>query len=269
MKEQAYFKDQKQWAVILGGSSGMGLATARKLASEGMNICLLHRDRRQELPTIEEAFEGIRKEGVSLLAYNIDALKVEKRSLVLEGLKNEMGEAGKVKVLVHSIAKGNLKPMQSEGEEPVLKQIDFELTLNAMALSLYGWVQSIYEMGMFSKTASVIGLTSEGSSRVWASYGAVSVAKAALEALCRSMALEFAPFGLRVNVIQAGVTDTLSMRMIPGSEKLLKEAKRRNPFKRLTRTDDIANVIFLLCRKEANWINGTILKVDGGESIVA
>ena len=81
------------------------------------------------------------------------------------------------------------------------------------------------------------------------------------------MAVEFAPFGIKVNCIQAGVTDTRSLRLIPGSDKLMEIASQRNPAKRLTRPEDVANAVYLLCRKEANWINGTTLIVDGGEHL--
>ena len=54
--------------------------------------------------------------------------------------------------------------------------------------------------------------------------------------------------------------------MIPGSEDLAEFTKKRNPFHRLTRPEDVANVVYLMCTEEANWINGTIIKADGGES---
>ena len=98
-------------------------------------------------------------------------------------------------------------------------------------------------------------------------YGSVSTAKVALEAISRNIALEFAPYGIRANCIQAGITDTRSLRMIPGNEKMKEQALERNPFHRLTTPEDVANVVYLLCRDEAAWINGAIIPVDGGEII--
>ena len=95
----------------------------------------------------------------------------------------------------------------------------------------------------------------------------VSAAKVTLEAITRSIALEFAPFGIRANCIQAGITDTASLRMIPGSDQLKEHAIKRNPFNRLTLPEDVANAVYLLSKDEAAWINGTILKVDGGENL--
>jgi enoyl-[acyl-carrier-protein] reductase (NADH) len=98
-------------------------------------------------------------------------------------------------------------------------------------------------------------------------YAAVSVAKAALEAIARSIALEYGSSGITANCIQAGVTDTLSLRRIPGVETLLERSLERNPTNRLTTPQDVANVVYLLCRPESQFINGTIIKVDGGESL--
>ena len=95
----------------------------------------------------------------------------------------------------------------------------------------------------------------------------MSAAKVTLEAITRNIALEYAPFGIRANCIQAGVTDTPSLRMIPGSEEIKKHSLLRNPFNRLTLPEDVANVVYLLSKDEAAWINGTIIPVDGGEHI--
>ena len=136
-----------------------------------------------------------------------------------------------------------------------------------MAISWYEWVQSLVQKDFFANNARSIAFTSEGNSKVWPGYAAVSAAKSVLEALMRNMAVELAPLGITTNCIQAGITETPSFMAIPGSEKLAEMAKTRNPFNRLTTPEDVANVVSLLCKKEAEWINGTIVKVDGGESL--
>ncbi len=292
------FKNKYYWAIILGGSSGMGLATAQKLASKGMNICILHRDRRSQMKAVNQAFEEIRAEGVQFQSYNVDATRLDKIGEVLQDFKAQLQPKEKVRMVLHSIAKGNLKlmtplpeslpsPLKStdSSTEKLLHQLqenmkathqyhpnplsrqDFNNTLEAMALSLYDWVRAVWEQGLFAEDARIIGLTSEGNQKAWRAYAAVSAAKVALEAICRSIALEFAPYGIRCNVVQAGVTDTPSLRMIPGSETMKAQSKFRNPYGRLTTPEDVANVIYLLCREESAWINGAIIPVDGGERI--
>ena len=259
------FKNKKEWALILGGSSGLGLATARKLAKHGMNICIVHRNSRSQLGQIEKGFKKITQESVAFVSYNINAIHTEKRIMLIKKIKRKL-EEGKIKVLVHSIAKGNLKPMISDSI-PTLQVDDFELTIQAMGISLYDWVKAVFEAKMFSADARVVSFTSEGNSKAWKSYAAVSAAKATLEAITRNIALEYARFGIRANCIQAGVTNTASLRIIPASDDIKKHSLLRNPFNRLTLPEDVANVVYLLCRDEAAWINGTIIPVDGGEHI--
>ena len=152
-------------------------------------------------------------------------------------------------------------------DKPMLQTDDFNLTINAMAISLYDWTKSLFEAQLFANDTRIISFTSEGNTKAWQNYAAVSAAKVTLEAITRNIALEFAPFGIRANCIQAGVTDTASLRMIPGSEQLKAHSLKRNPFKRLTQPEDVANAVYLLCKDEARWINGCVIPVDGGEHI--
>ena len=85
---------------------------------------------------------------------------------------------------------------------------DFAQTIHSMGTNLLFWVQDIHTRGLFSPDARVLGLTSEGSEVAWRCYGVIAAAKAALEAVARSIAVEFAPYGIRCNILQPGVTDT-------------------------------------------------------------
>jgi len=302
-----------QWAVILGGSSGFGLASAQALAERGMNLCLVHRDRRALLAAIEPEFEKLRGIGVEVRTFNTDALAAGKRDAVLDELATALGGSGRARVLLHSIAFGNLKLLTPEApaERPsvaalaqklgaetgtvqaaldelfaagdasvhalasppvyshkhFLDEDDFSRTIHAMGTSLLGWVQGIFTRGLFADDARVFGLTSEGNEVAWKGYAAVAAAKVALESLARSIAVEYAPFGVRCNVIQAGITETPALAAIPGSDHMKAQARIRNPFHRLTTPRDVANVIALLATDEAAWINGEVIRVDGGEHI--
>ncbi|MGO3183113.1 MAG: SDR family NAD(P)-dependent oxidoreductase [Aequorivita sp.] len=252
---------KKYWAIILGGSSGLGLASAKKLASEGMNICIIHRDRKSNLAAFEEEVKKMEAYGVSVKTYNKDALNEKVRLEIINDFPKHS-----VKLLLHSIAKGTLKKMNGSEDETLIKQ-DFDITIHAMATSWYEWTQSLIQNEVFTEKSRNIAFTSEGNSRVWPGYAAVSAAKSVLEALMRNMAVELAPLGLTTNCIQAGTTQTPSFLVIPESDKLAEMAKIRNPFNRLTTPEDIANAVYLLSKKEADWINGTVIKVDGGESL--
>ncbi|MBT8180925.1 MAG: SDR family oxidoreductase [Eudoraea sp.] len=254
------------WALVLGGSKGLGLASAKKLARNGYHILVVHRDRSMDMKDIANDFKEISNTGVQFKSYNQDAIQKSNRDDLIQKIRDFIPDDHKIKVLVHSIAKGNLKPMYSSSDNELSNQ-DFQITINSMAISLYDWVQALIKASLFADDSRIIAFTSEGSSKAISNYGAVAAAKAALEAISRSMAMEFAELGIKSNCIQAGVTDTESLRRIPGSEKLIRHAKLKNPSARLTTPEDVADVVYLLCTEEAKWINGTVIKVDGGESL--
>ncbi|RZS93834.1 SDR family oxidoreductase [Aquimarina brevivitae] len=253
-----------QYALILGGSKGLGAATALKLATHGMNIIIVHRDRRADQEEIDRNFAAIRAQGVSLLTYNIDLLNTQKRLDTITTIKAQIGPK-KLKSLIHSIAKGNLKPMI--GSNASLKNDDFHLTIDAMSISLYDWVKTCFDQEMFAEDTRILAFSSEGSSKAWPNYAAVSAAKASLEAIVRNIALEFATHNIKANCLQPGAVDTASLRMIPGFESIIKHSIERNPYNRLTTPQDVANVVYLLCKDEAAWINGCLIPVNGGEHI--
>jgi NAD(P)-dependent dehydrogenase (short-subunit alcohol dehydrogenase family) len=305
--------NNNHWALILGGSSGFGLASAKKLSQQGMNICIVHRDRRGAMAAINEGFEEVRNHGVQFLSFNLDALSEAGMDSVLDGLKAALAEQGKVRVLLHSIAFGNLKPIapynnqasptieklatklglkeadlnqavhellaESNDElfpleapqysEMMIDDEDMSRTIYSMGTSMLSWTQRLANEKLFADDARVLGLTSEGNTVAWRGYAAVSAAKVALESVSRSIAVEFAPQGIRSNIIQAGVTDTKALQAIPGSGRMKSVAKLKNPFKRLTTPEDVADVISLLARDEAQWINGALIRVDGGEQIAS
>lgn len=257
------------WAVILGGSSGFGFAAAEKLAAHGMNIAALYRETSVSEKQLLQKFKDIAaKKGVSILPCNINALDAAGRDEFIKRFTGiEQGQ--KVKLLLHSIARGNLKPLAAENADSthssLLSDEDIRFTTYAMSNSLLDWTRTLLKANLFHADARIIGLTSEGAHKYWESYAAVSIAKASLESLAKYMAVEFSPYGIKTNVIQAGITETSSLKKIPGSEKLLEIGATRNPMGRITRPVDVANVIYLLCTDEAFWINGAIIHADGGE----
>lgn len=306
--------NQTQWALILGGSSGFGLAAAKLLAARGMSVCIVHRDRRGAMKNIEPHFEEIRSHGHGFITVNTDALSEQGIEQVIAQLKSELGQQGHIRVLLHSIAFGNLKliaPLKdsansqtvaerlaeklgieseqlanavsdclAEGEadplfglspsaysDKTIEDEDLARTIYSMGTSLLTWTQAVFNGELFAEDARVIGLTSEGNQIAWRGYAAVSAAKVALEAISRSIAVEFAPFGIRSNIIQAGVTNTPALNAIPGSQKMMQVARLKNPFKRLTTPEDVAGVVALLASDEAAWINGALIHADGGEHI--
>jgi|YNPBryunderm2012_1023409.scaffolds.fasta_scaffold02643_4 NAD(P)-dependent dehydrogenase (short-subunit alcohol dehydrogenase family) len=258
------------YVLILGASSGFGRATALALAAEGYPIIGVHLDRAAAAPMVEELKNKIQSYGVRTIFFNANAADAARRSEIIAALRTEFAEhpGSGVYLLLHSLAFGSLRPLVAPAREDAITQSQLEMTLDVMANSLVYWVQNLYAEGMLLRRGRILSLTSAGSHRNLPMYGAVSAAKAALESYTRQLALELAPLEITVNTIRAGVTDTPALRKIPGNERLIANALMRNPNHRLTTPEDVAKIITLLVRPEAQWINAHVIGADGGEDAI-
>jgi len=258
---------EKPWVFILGISGAMGSAIARKMAAHGFAIAGVYRARREAEAEFLSELNSIRENfNVPVKAWNADAISEQERSRILEEWKAET--PGKIAVLVHAIAKGNLKLLSAANEWERLQEKDLVLTFQAMASSWFAWSSDLLHNDLFHSQALNVALSSEGARRIWPTYTAVGMAKAALEQSGKSMAVAWGNKGLRTNILIAGITDTPALRKIPGQAELLARAAKANPLGRNTLAEDVANVVYLLSLPEATFINGAMLHVDGGEYLI-
>lgn len=261
---------QNEWALILGSSSGFGEATARRLAKEGMNILGVHFDRKSEMDRIEGLVDDLQNDGAEVKFFNKNAASDKTMDTVFEELTERMDDGQNLKILMHSLAFGTLKAyVTDEEDEDTIEEKQMDMTLRVMAHSLVYWSQRAYEEDRLGHGSRIYAMTSAGGHTAWPYYGAVSAAKAALEAHMRQLAVEMAEAGVTTNCIQAGVTDTPALRKIPGNNDMIAEAERRNPTGRITTPQDVAKAISLLAQDDSQFINGNIIRCDGGEDIVS
>src|SRR2546422_6983752 len=173
-----------KWALILGASSGFGEGAARALAQAGYDIVGVHLDRKAGLEHVAEIRRDIEKLGGGRKTqyFNINAADEEKRNEVLAELAKQQLN---IAVLLHSLAFGTLKPYIGDD---VLTKMNIDMTLDVMAHSLVYWAQGVVKHGLMGKGGRIFSMTSSGSTRVFATYGAVSAAKAALESHTRQLA---------------------------------------------------------------------------------
>lgn len=265
----------KDWALILGASSGFGARCAIELARVGFNVFGVHLDRRVHMPRVQSIIEQIRETGQEAVFFNTNAADAEKRAEVIAAIKARLGvgpdsgpEAPMVRVFLHSLAFGSLKPYIAPTPRDRLSKAQMDMTLDVMSHSLVYWVQDLVAENLMRRGGRIFAMTSAGSSRVIPYYGLVSAAKAALESHIRQLAFELAPLGITANSIRAGVTRTPALELIPGKEAVIAQAEAKNPSGRLTTVDDVANAIVLLTDRRADWITGNVIGVDGGEDIV-
>jgi len=259
------------WALIIGSSSGFGAATSLALARAGLNIFGVHFDRRSNMPQVEQVIAGIQQAGRDVQFYNLNAADPAKRTDALDRMQEHWRNQGGshfVKVVLHSVAFGSLKPYLADSPQDELTQLQMDMTVDVMGNNLVYWVQDVFRRKMLARGSRVYAMTSAGGHSVIPNYGPVSAAKAVLESHIRQLAYELMPHGITANAIQAGVTLTPGSSKIPGIDKLAEFAQMRNPGGRLTTPEDVASAIVALMDDRTYWITGNVIRVDGGEDIV-
>ncbi len=253
------------WALVLGASSGFGGTCAVELARAGMDIFGVHLDRKGTLPLAEKVQADIQALGRKATFFNVNAADEEQQQTVLSAIEAQLKEShqlGQVRVLLHSLAFGALKPMIGAD---VLTRSQIEMTLDVMGNSLVYWTQGLVAKKLMGEGGRIYAMTSAGSLHIWGGYGAVSAAKCALESHIRQLAFELMPLGITANALRAGVTDTPALRKIPGSTGMIEVALRKTPTHRLTTTLDVARCLTALARPETQWMTGNVINIDGGE----
>ncbi len=236
--------------LVTGGSRGIGKAIALRFASLGASSVAIGYMRGDT--AAEETAAELRALGAepTFVRGNVASQRIA----------DEVAELGPLDVLVHSAATGVIRPALETDD----KHWDWTLSANARALlSLTRAAAPSMKPG-----ASIIGLSSLGSTRVLESYALVGASKAALEALVRYLAVELAPRGIRVNAVSAGVVETGALEHFPNREAML-EMGEANPVGRIVTPEDVAACVTFLCSPDAEMIRGQTLVVDGGWSLLA
>lgn len=270
----AYLKPDKNrdFALILGASSGFGEAVAIELARTGYSIIGVHMDRGSGLTHVEQIKSQITELGVDVHFFNMNAASEKNRNELISELRDNLFKSDpskKIKVVLHSLAFGSLAPYIHADAKERLTHKQMDMTMNVMAHSLVYWTQDLFHNELLDNGTKIYAMTSSGSVRVIPYYGAVSAAKSALESHVRQLALELAPYGIMVNAIRAGVTYTPALRKIPGHETMIDLALSQIPAKRLTQPADIAKFISAMVTSDEQWATGNVFNVDGGEMISA
>jgi enoyl-[acyl-carrier protein] reductase III len=270
MKQEPRFKPT-DWAIVLGASSGFGGAAAIEFAKSGMNIFGVHLDRQATMVNVQHIIKEIKHAGREAIFFNINAADPIKQDETLDEIAERFSKmpGHTIRVLLHSLAFGTLKPFITKSPDEAITQAQMEMTLDVMANSLVYWSQGLIRRSLMKRGGRIFAMTSSGGHSVMPFYGAVSAAKAALESHVRQLAMELGPFGITSNAVKAGVTDTPALRKIPGSAGMIEAAKVKNPHGRLTTPEDVARALVLLADDSAFWVSGNVIGVDGAEDIVS
>ena len=128
-------ENSKYWALILGASSGFGGATAIRLAKDGYNIFGVHLDRAATMQQVEDTIEQIKAAGSEAIYFNVNAADEINRKEVIQSIIKQLNGNPLIKVVMHSLAFGALRPFISSKKE-LMTKVQMEMTLDVMAHSL-------------------------------------------------------------------------------------------------------------------------------------
>jgi len=238
-------------AVVIGGTSGIGLAIAKGMAEAGADVVPTSR-RAEQVEAAAKEIEARGKRSIQI------ASDVSDRASLQNVLDETVKAFGKVDIMVNSAGRTKRAPTLDFTDEDWDSIIDTNLTGTLRAAQVFGRHMLERQYG------SIINIASLSTFVALYEVAAYSASKAAVASLTKSLAIEWGPRGVRVNAIAPGVFRT------PLNEKLLDETERgrefllRTPMKRFGNVEELAGAAIFLASDAASFVNGEVLAVDGG-----
>ncbi|MFJ2865820.1 SDR family NAD(P)-dependent oxidoreductase [Kitasatospora sp. NPDC087314] len=240
-------------AVVTGGARGLGLAIVRKLVSAGAHVYLNYRQDEAAANAAVAELAGLKG---TARAVRADIRREPELAELLEAVR---ADHGGLDLFVHNA--GTWRPSTAVGVDLESFRAEQEVTLNPL---LFG--APLLAGLMAGRPGRIVAVSSNGAHAVIPGYVGVGVAKAALENLVRYLAVELAGKGIGVNAVSTGMLDKGEQTPNRSMAEFL---GRRTPGGRLTRPEDVADVVALLCTDEAAWLQGQVVSVDGGLGLLA
>ena len=237
-------------AVVTGGNSGIGLATAKRFQEEGAKVAISGRSRK----TLDEAVRTI---GNGVLAVQADVSKLADVDRLYSTVSQELG---KIDVLFVNAGVAKFAPLAETSESTYDEQFDINIK------GAYFTIQKA--LPFLNDGASIVLNTSVAGSKGQAGTSAYSATKAALRSLARTAAAELAGRGIRVNTVAPGpiVTPIFERTGLPKEavDEFAKEIVAKVPMKRFGQPEEVASTVAFLASQDASYITGVEINVDGG-----
>ena len=237
-------------AVVTGGNSGIGLATAKRLQDEGAKVAISGRSRK----TLDEAVKTI---GNGILAVQADVANFGDTDKLYVEVSQKLG---KIDVLFVNAGVAKFAPLAETSENLYDEQFDINIK------GAYFTIQKA--LPFLNDGASIILNTSVAGSKGSAGTSAYAATKAALRSLARTAAGELVGRGIRVNTVAPGpiVTPIFGKTGLPKEalDEFSKEVLLRVPMKRFGQPEEVAGVVAFLASQDASYITGVEINVDGG-----
>ena len=242
-------------AIITGAGQGIGRAAAIRFAQEGAEVLLVAR--RKE--ALKRVAAEIRDAGGTAFIQHGDVSELKDVAKIMH---TALREWGRIDILINNAGVAEEKPFLEITEQGWDNVLDINLKGAFLMAQAAAKAMADSGGGVILHTASIDALGADG---MYASYNA---SKAALIGLSRTMAVELAPYNIRVNCVSPGFTRTelTELAVEPGMMEYMSTSFERVPFKRLVEAEEIAAAFVMLASEDASAITGTNLVVDCGLS---
>jgi glucose 1-dehydrogenase len=242
-------------ALVTGASSGIGRATALALAQEGSDVALNYLSLPQGAETVARQIRDLGRRALLLPDDITDQAAVE-------AMVNRLSaELGRLDIFVSSAVYSDREPFLTANMEGFRKTIDV-----TMWGAFYGLRAAARQMIAQQQGGNVVMISSAQARVAHPSCMAYNMAKAALDQMARTAALELAPQKIRVNILYPGWTDTPGERKF-FTDEVMHEASKSLPCGRLARPEEIARGVLFLVDPDSAYITGTTLCIDGGSQL--
>ncbi len=239
-------------ALITGSGRGIGRAIALQLAGEGADIVVNFFRNRKPAEDTAAQIEALGRRAHVVKANVGEVEQIEK-------MFAETKEVfGGLDILVCNAASGFIRSAIEQDER------GWDWTMNINARSVLFCAQQAHTLMKARGGGHIVSISSLGSIRVMPEYVAIGASKAAIEALTRYLAYEFAPDNIVVNAVSGGLIETDALKHFPRREQMIAEALARTPAGRLVTPEEMAKVVAFLCSSDAQMIRGQTIVVDGG-----
>ncbi|MDE0309862.1 MAG: SDR family oxidoreductase [Acidiferrobacterales bacterium] len=240
--------------IVVGGTSGINLGVAGNFADAGANVGVIGRSQDK----IDAAVQHLTQAGVLAYGFSADVRDYAKVTEAFETFHKKFGE---ISVLISGAA-GNFPARATD-----MSANGFAAVMNIDLLGSYHVLRAAYPY-LVKPGASVINISAPQSFVPMILQSHVCAAKAGVDMLTRTLAMEWGGEGIRVNSIVPGpIQDTEGMRRLAPTAQILDDVSESVPLKRLGSTDDIGQAAMFLSSTLADYITGAILPVDGGWSL--
>ncbi|MFM2601098.1 SDR family oxidoreductase [Vibrio fortis] len=242
-------KSKGKVALVTGSSKGIGAEIAKKLAKDGFTLVVNH-SRQSDLA--DEIIKEIEFEGGNAISYRAD---VSDPSAIRQMFHDIQHELGSIDVLINNAGVMELAPIADISDESVARQID---------INLKGVIYTLREAAThLAHGGRIVNLSSSVTELNMENYGIYAATKASVETLTRVLSKELRGKEITVNAVSPGPTAT-DLFLKDKSKDVIDKLANMSPLGRLGTAQDIASVVSFIVGNDGTWINGQVIRANGG-----